>query len=140
MVYKPTLSSSIDFANSGKLDEWVHLFLCNEGNNKYFSDGLKHESHFFCTPEIMKLDKFERCVGPEKHMKFQEPEEKFYKNVENIALYYSKGDWDMPPLIIYREGNKYMIGDGNHRYEALKILGIEQYWIIICGKINNELF
>jgi hypothetical protein len=33
--------------------------------------------------------------------------------------------------------NKYELNDGNHRLEALKKLGINQYWVIIWGKKNR---
>ena len=37
----------------------------------------------------------------------------------------------MPPLIINRKDYMYELTDGNHRFEALKKLGIDKYWIII---------
>jgi hypothetical protein len=64
-------------------------------------------------------------------MKFKIPEEVFLKRVEDIISVYKKGDWDMPPLIINRKDNNYELNDGNHRFEALKKLGINQYWVII---------
>jgi len=131
MEYKPTLSSASNYADVNRLEEWIHLFLCGEGNNKDFSDGLKLRPRKFFAPEIMSFSKFERCCGPECNMKFQIPEENFLKRVEDIASLYNKGDWDMPPLIINREDNKYELNDGNHRLEALKKLGIDQYWVII---------
>jgi hypothetical protein len=136
MEYKPTLSSAIKFASANKLEEWIHLYLCGEGNNKAFSDGLKLVPRRYFAPELFNLDKFERCCGPEKHMKFQVPEESFVKYVDAIALAYKNRGWDMPPLIVYREGNKFELNDGNHRYEALKKLKINQYWVIIWDTIN----
>jgi hypothetical protein len=136
MEYKPTLSSAINFSNVNRLEEWIHLFLCGEGDNKVFSDGLKLEPRHYFAPEMFSLDNFERCCGPEKHMKFQVPEEPFTRHVDNIALTYKKGDWDMPPLIVNRIGNILELNDGNHRYEALKKMGINQYWVIIWETIN----
>jgi hypothetical protein len=131
MEYKPTLSSAINYAGVNKLEEWIHRFLCGEGNNRDFSDGLKLRPRKYYTPEIMNFNKIERCSGPESYMKFKIPEEVFLKRVEDIISVYKKGDWDMPPLIINREDNNYELNDGNHRFEALKKLGINQYWVII---------
>ena len=137
MEYKPTLASAVLFANANKLEEWIHLFLCGEGNNKPFSDGLKLKPRRYFAPVIINLNKFVRCCGPEKQMKYPVPEESFIKRVNNIISSYSKGDWDMPPLIVNRNGNKYELNDGNHRYEALKKLGIDQYWVIFWETITD---
>jgi hypothetical protein len=131
MEYRPTLSSAINYASVNSLEEWIHKFLCGEGNNKIFSDGLKLKQRKFYAPQVMSLNKFERCSGPENNMKFKIPEEIFQKRVEGIVSAYKKGEWDMPPLIINRKDNDYELNDGNHRFEALKKLGINQYWVII---------
>jgi ParB-like chromosome segregation protein Spo0J len=73
-------------------------------------------------------------------MKYQVSEEDFKKHVDDIVEFYRKDNWDMPPLIIYREGDKYELSDGNHRYEALKKLGIIQYWVIIWETIRKEIY
>ena len=83
----------------------------------------------------MSLDNFERCCGPESDMKYQIPETPFIKRVDNIAFAYSKGGWDMPPLIILHEEKGYELSDGNHRYEALKKLEIHKYCVIIWETI-----
>lgn len=36
-----TLEEALNFASKGKIEEWIHLFLNSEGNNKGLSDGLK---------------------------------------------------------------------------------------------------
>ena len=131
LTYKPTASSAIEFADAGRLEEWIHMFLCGEGNNKAFSDGLKLEPRRYYAPEMMRLDHFERCCGPEANMRFQIPEDGFTERVDNISARYNAGGWDMPPLIVYRDENGYVLADGNHRHEALKKSGYSQYWVII---------
>jgi hypothetical protein len=39
--YKATLSSAMQYAKAGKIEEWVHTYLLSDGHNKAFSDGLK---------------------------------------------------------------------------------------------------
>ena len=130
MKYKPTASSAIEFASANKLEDWIHLFLCSEGDNKPFSDGLKLEPRNYYAPIKTQLNKFERCCGPEANMKWQVPEANFNKHVDGIASFYKTGNWDMPPFIVCRNGNEFELNDGNHRYEALKRLGIDKHWVI----------
>jgi hypothetical protein len=136
MEYRPTLSSAIDFSITNKLEEWIHLFLCGEGNNKTFSDGLKLEPRRYYAPKMISFYEFDRCCGPEKNMKYQVSEESFINRVNDIAAKFNKGNWDMPPLLVNHDKNGYELNDGNHRYEALKKLKINQYWVIIWETIK----
>ncbi|MCL2834796.1 MAG: hypothetical protein FWD78_16625 [Treponema sp.] len=136
MEYKPTSASAIEFSKAGKLEDWIHLFLCGEGKNRAFSEGLKLELRKYYHPKMLELNRFERCCGPEEEMKFKVPEKQFNKHVNEIALSFNKGDWDMPPLIINMNGNNFVLNDGNHRFEALKKLGVKKYWIILWETIS----
>lgn len=131
MKYEPTTKSAIEFANNNELEKWVHLFLCNEGDNIPFSEGLKLEPRKYYAPVLMNLNLFARCCGPENNVKFQISESGFNANVNAIMSKYQNGDWDMPPLIINHTENKYELNDGNHRLEALKRLNINEFWVII---------
>jgi len=137
MEYKPTLSSSIAFANDGKLEEWIHKYLLGEGKNKGFSDGLKLEPREYEGPKLMNLDLFTRFYGPEPGMKYSINEDDkeqikwFWFNIGGISERYKNGNWDMPPLIIQDCEGGYELNDGNHRFEALKMLGIKEYWVIL---------
>ena len=139
MKYEPTAASANEYAKNNKLEEWVHTFLRNEGNNVDFSDGLMLEDRIYFAPKKMSLNLFERCCGPEKGMKFQIPSEGFYKNVEAIAEKFKNSNWDMPPLIIFKNNGKYELNDGNHRYEALRTLGIDRYWIILWKTADPQV-
>jgi len=131
MTYEPTTTSAIAFEQVGRLEEWIHLFLCNEGNNQAFSDGLRLQPREYHAPRMMKLDLFERCCGPEDGLKYQIPASDFRKNIRAIAKKFKTGNWDMPPLIINHMDGKYELNDGNHRFEALQKLGAHEYWVII---------
>ncbi|NLB91122.1 MAG: ParB N-terminal domain-containing protein [Clostridiales bacterium] len=141
ILYEPTTYSAKEYANQNILEEWVHEFLCGEGDNKEFSEGLKREKRYFKAPKIMSLDLFKRCYGPEPGMKYHIPPEdkdqlkNFWININSIAKRYSQGDWDMPPLIVEECDGVLELNDGNHRYEALKSLGINQYWVIVWGTV-----
>ena len=136
MRYEPTTTSAIAHASHGRLEEWVHLFLCNEGCNVPFSDGLKLEPRRYTGPQQMDLCLLIRCCGPEDNMKFQEPARDFRKRVASIMKKYKTGKWDMPPLIANRVDGHYELNDGNHRLEALKSLGITSFWVIIWETVT----
>ena len=50
MDYKCTLSSAVNYAQNGKLEEWIHSYLLSDGHNKEFSDGLKLFDRYFIGP------------------------------------------------------------------------------------------
>ncbi|MCL2531900.1 MAG: hypothetical protein FWE40_07065, partial [Oscillospiraceae bacterium] len=122
MKYKPTTTSAIAFAQAERLEEWLHLFLCNEGGNREFLDGLKLEPRIYAAPRLMDLNLFARCCGPEEDLKWTIPAAPFHANVDAIAKKYKTGKWDMPPLIINELDGRYELNDGNHRFEALRKL------------------
>ena len=130
MEYKPTSASAIEYARTGNLEEWIHLFLCGEGNNKPFSEGLKIQPRRFRAPVMIAIDTFKRSCGPEEGMKWRIDSKAFNARVNGIIDHYKKGGWDMPPLIVCDDGVSLELNDGNHRYEALVRLGIKQYWVI----------
>lgn len=45
---KYTSKAALEAGKSGRIEEWVHLFLCGEGDNAPFSDGLKLEKKVLC--------------------------------------------------------------------------------------------
>ena len=130
MEYKPTASSAIEFAKADKLEEWIHLFFCGEGNNKPFSEGLKLKPRKFHAPEMISLGTIKRDCGPEEGMKWRIDENNFNIKINGIIKRYLKNDWDMPPLIVRYDGISFELNDGNHRYEALVRLKIDKYWVI----------
>ena len=136
-MFEANLKSAIEYGRENRIEEWVHEYLCGEGNNKEFSDGLKLEPREYEKPKLMNLDLFTRIYGPEPGMKFSIKEDDteqikwFWLNTGGILERYRAGNWDMPPLIIQDCSGEYELNDGNHRLEALKILGIKEYWVIL---------
>lgn len=55
MIFEPTTKSAIEYAEQNNLEEWIHTFLCGEGDNKGFSDGLKDEERQYTAPQLMNL-------------------------------------------------------------------------------------
>ncbi len=130
LKYRCSASSARQFANAGRLEEWVHQFLLSDGHNKAFSDGLKLFDRFFLGLLTMPLALFSRCSGPEKEMKYQENKEWFEKRVLSLKKAF-ESNTDIPPLIVHYVGHDFELNDGNHRLEALNRLSIKEYPVIV---------
>jgi len=137
MEYQPTTTSARKFAAAGQLEDWIHMFLNGEGNNRPFSDGLKLCERRYHAPKLYDLDTFERNCGPEPGLKWSVEAVGFEERINKIMARYQTGNWDMPPLIIEFKDGQYDLNDGNHRYEALKRLGIKEHWIIIWETVED---
>jgi len=122
--YKCTLSSAKEYADAGKLEEWVHTYLLSDGHNKDFSDGLKLFDRYFLGPLKMPLNLFSRCCGPEENMKYRVDGKWFEKHVEKL-MEVIQGNADIPPLIVHYVDGGFELNDGNHRHEAYTRLGVE---------------
>lgn len=125
-----TLKTALEYGENNRIEDWIHFFLHDEGNNIPFSEGLKLRKRYYIGPIKMPLYLFKRCCGPEKNLKYIINQKEFEKNVKAIQKRLLTG-WDMPPLIINYESNRFELTDGNHRYEALIRENISDYYIII---------
>ena len=129
---------ALEYAKKGLLGDWIHDFLTTSGKNEKLSIGLKKKKRFFVGPREINLNKLQRICGPEKNLKYPEPEERWEKKVRSILNGMKKG-WEMPPLIVMHKKGKLFIADGNHRYEALKRRKFKSYWTIIWYDSLKEL-
>ncbi len=137
MDYKATLSSAVNYARNGKLEEWIHSYLLSDGHNKEFSDGLKLFDRYFLGPVKLPLNLFSRDCGPEENMKWQIPAEPFEKKVQELMEVIKKNT-DLPPLIVHYGVDGFELNDGNHRYEAYARLGIKEYYVIVWTTEKEE--
>ena len=132
----------MSYADENRLEEWVHEFLHGEGKNLGLSGRIKEDKPRCKKPTLMRLDLLQRIVGWESNMPFKlgtdEKIEWFWNQVDQQAKRYSTGDWDMPPLMAANldDNDFYYVFDGNHRLEALKKLGIDEYWVIVFEEIT----
>lgn len=134
--YNRTLSCAKSYAKLGRLEEWIHLYLLSDGNNKDFSDGLKLFKRSYLGPVTMPLSFFKRCCGPEETMKWRIEKQWFEQHVSKLEEVIRR-EKDMPPLIVHYfmdENNPdgaFELNDGNHRFEACSRLGIKEYPVIV---------
>jgi len=136
-----TCKAAREFSKEGRIEDWIHSFLCDEGNNIALSDGLKAEKRLYIGPIRMPLHLFERCCGPEKNMKYRINEGGFEWRVTEIKKRIESG-WDVPPLLINYSNHIFDLNDGNHRYQAMINSGIEEYDVIIwtTGQVEYRQF
>ena len=137
LTYRCSLSSAKGFAQAGKLEDWVHLFLLSDGHNKAFSDGLKQFDRYYLGPLTMPLSLFPRCCGPEDNIKYQVNAEWFKKRVQALKKILQSNE-DMPPLIVHYVNQSFELCDGNHRFEALTQLGVKEYPVIVWITEKDE--
>lgn len=143
MEYRNALSSAREWAEKGRLEEWVHAYLLSDGPNKPFSDGLKIVDRFFLGPVKMPLHLFSRCTGPEEDMKYRIPPEAWENHVQQLTEAVSTVP-DIPPLIVHYlipEGStegEFELNDGNTRFEAYRRLGVEEAWVIVWITDGDE--
>ncbi len=130
LKYSATLSSAKAYAEAGKLDAWIHLYLNEEGRNIPFSDGLKLFDRYYFSPARFPVSLFRRCAGPEPEMKYRIDRDWWDYRIAELEKSI-RADADMPPLIVHYVDGEFELNDGNHRHKAYENLGMEKAWVII---------
>ena len=135
-----SIDSAIEYSNRNEIDKWLQLFLRDDNYehanpNISLADGLLLEERFYIGPVLIDLDKI-TTLRIEKDIE-DENDKLFYRQKENGILN-AYDDYNMPPLIVEYKNDKFNLVDGNHRYSALKKLGINKYYVIIWGNKNIE--
>ena len=138
LKYSGTLSAAKAYAEAGKLDAWIHLYLNEEGRNIPFSDGLKLYDRYYISPALFPVGLFKRCTGPEPEMKYRIDRDWWEHRIAELEKAVSEDD-DLPPLIVHYADGEFELNDGNHRPKAYENLGIEQAWVIIWITEDSEL-
>jgi hypothetical protein len=124
-----------EFARQGRLEDWIHAYLLDgPGANPGLSDGLKLQSRWWRGPLPLPLDRLVRACGPEAEMEYRVPLEGWRRRTRSLAdsIFASGGTpLDIPPLIINYDQGAWSVRDGNHRHEAMRLLGWTEVWVII---------
>lgn len=128
MIITKPIKALEDITKLG-VENWIHNFLNNEGDNPDFSKGLKLAKRYYLGPVKFKLDLIERICGPESEMKYKIDPEYFQYYISEMTKSIESG-WEVPPLIINYDKGMFTLNDGNHRHAALTSIGIESYWVI----------
>ncbi len=138
LKYSATLSSAKAYAEAGKLDAWIHLYLNEEGRNIPFSEGLKLFDRYYISPAQFPVSLFHRCAGPEEEMKYRIDKDWWEHKVRELEKVIPEND-DMPPFMVHYADGEFELNDGNHRHKAYENLGIDKAWVIIWITEDAEL-
>ncbi len=138
LKYSATLSSAKAYAEAGKLDAWIHLYLNEEGRNIPFSEGLKLFDRYYISPAQFPVSLFHRCAGPEEEMKYRIDKDWWEHKVRELEKVIPEND-DMPPFMVHYADGEFELNDGNHRHKAYENLGIDKAWVIIWITEDSEL-
>ena len=137
--YGRTLSSALEFARDGRIEEWIHAYLRSDGHNVPFSDGLKLAPRVWRGPVKIPLSLLTRICGPEEGMRFRVDAEGFEARVRFLAGEIASGA-DMPPLIVHCIADGLELNDGSHRLEAYRRLRIGEGWAVFWATEGEEDF
>jgi len=138
MRYSWTMGSALEYARAGRIENWVHEFLRQDGNNKALSEGLKLCPRHYLGPIQFDIGKLSRCAGPEPGMKYRGSVSSFESRVRNIQDAIAAG-FDLPPLIVNYSGGRLELNDGNHRLEALNRSGRQHFGVIFWTTERAEM-
>ncbi|MET3851447.1 ParB N-terminal domain-containing protein [Paenibacillus sp. OAE614] len=135
MIYGST-KCAIEYAQRGAIDEWIQLFLRNDGDNVALADGLLEEKRYYIGPVITDISEFGIEEGAPSYLTKENDIAWFFHVVDKMKDAY--GDWDFPPLIVFYSAGKYEIADGRHRNEAFRQMKIKQVPVIFWTDTEED--
>lgn len=118
-----TYAMAREYDAMGKIDEWMQLFLRNDGHNIALADGLLLEQRCYLGLRRIPLSLLNAVKsGAPEYLRDQNDIQYFFEVVDRMKQAY--GDWDTPPLIVEYGENGFYVADGRHRLEMYRQLGI----------------
>ena len=119
-----TLTQAKLYRDNGKIEEWLQLFLRNDGKNIALADGLLLEKREYLGLLKLNMSCFKDIKeGAPEYLSAENDIAYFFWIVENMKN--SRKDWDVPPLIVEYREDKFIVNDGRHRLEMYRQLGVE---------------
>ena len=125
------VASAENAVNENKLETWLDDYLSvEEWANPGLRDGLKKAQRWWVGPIELPLSMLHRKCGPEAHMPYRVREDWWEEKITRIAAGITDKR-ELPPLIAELQGDKLLLADGNHRYEALGRAGFASAWVLV---------
>jgi len=134
-----TLKQAKIYNDNGKIEEWLQLFLRNDGKNIVLADGLLLEEREYFGLLKMNMSYFKDIKeGAPEYLSDENDIDCFFRIVEKMKN--SLKDWDVPPLIVEYKDDKFFVNDGRHRLEMYRQLGVEVVDVVLwtTGKENKR--
>lgn len=118
-----TYTIAREYDERGKIDEWMQLFLRNDGNNLALADGLLLEERCYIGLRRIPLSLLEGIKsGAPEYLHDQDSIDYFFHIVDQMKQVYN--GWDIPPLIVEYGEKGFHVADGRHRLEMYRQMGI----------------
>lgn len=125
-----TLTQAKRYQEKGKIEEWVQLFLRNDGKNVALADGLLLEKREYLGLMKLKISFFKGVKeGAPEYLTRGNDIEYFFWIVENMKNSFE--GWDVPPLIVEFKDGSFYVNDGRHRLEMYRQLGVEMIDVVL---------
>lgn len=119
------LEAAMTYWKAGRLEEWIQLFLRNDGNNLALADGLLLAERHYTGIVDFDLRLLEQVQsGAPEYLSKPNDIEYFFLVVERMKAGLS--GWNPPPLVIeLRSDGSFYVCDGRHRLEMYRQLGVQ---------------
>lgn len=106
-----TLTQAKIYNDNGKIEEWLQLFLRNDGKNVALADGLLLEKREYFGLVKLNISYFKDIKeGAPEYLHAENDIKYFFRIVENMKN--SLKDWDVPPLIVEYRDDQFFVNDG----------------------------
>lgn len=128
MIYG-TLSQAMEYAQEGKVEDWIQLFLRNDGDNVVLAEGLLLEPRKYLGPCVISLEMLKIKSGAPEYLTKENDIRYFFFVVDNMKEHYPT--WDIPPLIVEYDRGVFRVNDGRHRLEMYRQLGVESAYAVL---------
>lgn len=132
-----SLSCAMRYGAEGRIEEWVHKFLCRDGKNLALASGLLHQQRYFLGPVRMSMDLFDIPEGAPDYLTTDDDIKWFFQVSDSMAESLKNG-WDMPPLIVNYDNGRFISTDGRHRFEALRKMNAKEVEAIIWTSSKRD--
>lgn len=134
-----TLTQAKLYNDNGRIEEWLQLFLRNDGKNVALADGLLLEKREYFGLMKLNMSYFKDIKeGAPEYLDKENAIEHFFRIVENMKNSFE--DWDIPPLIVEFRDNRFYVNDGRHRLEMYRQLGMDMADVVLwtTGEENKK--
>lgn len=117
-----TYAIAREYDAQGKIDEWMQLFLRNDGDNLALADGLLLEERRYIGIRSIPLALLEKIKsGAPEYLHDQDSIDYFFHIVDQMKR--DCESWDIPPLIVGYGKEGFHVADGRHRLEMYRQQG-----------------
>jgi hypothetical protein len=137
-----TMAIAKKYASEQKQQEWLQLFLRNDGHNLAFAEGLLLEKRYYIGPIKVLLELLNFPTDIPDYLTATNDIQYFLNVVERMKESYVN-QWDVPPLIVNYDSGIFEVNDGRHRFVMYHQLGIKEtevlFWITNEADYNELL-